>query len=249
MFYVAHDQLLDWYYLGFVFCSTLVTYTFQRYMKLHYQEKLHGPRMAWMEKHLILVKITLLLGTCGALFFSLYLSVFSLIVLAVLGIISFFYAYKFNLTNRKTNLREIPGIKIFLIGLVWALSCSVIPSIETGLPYSLISNFALGYLLYIIAITIPFDIRDIDADALHQKTIPQLVGKKGAKAIAIGLLIASYLVMLSPRYFDLGLLIAMLISVAGVLLTKKERNELFFSFFIDGLLILTPVLFYLFQTL
>ena len=215
-------------------------------MKIHYKEMIAGPRMLWMVKYLTLSKIILLIALSGTLFFSLYLTLNSLLLLFVLGAISFFYAFKFNITSKRTNLRDIPGIKIYLIGIVWAISCSLIPSFEANSLKQAEWVITVGYFLYIVGITIPFDIRDIDVDEMNKKTIPQLIGTRNAIILSNILILISgltfYWVVTPNLMQEASIIMGISISMLMTSLTNKSRNELYFSFVMDGLLIFYPAI-------
>ena len=95
-------------------------------------------------------------------------------------------------------LRSIPIIKIFLIAYVWASISSFLPSILSG---SLVLNthntlIFLAHFLFIMAITLPFDIRDFNRDNKESLiTIPQLIGVKTTKVLAISSLIGFAIIM------------------------------------------------------
>ncbi len=97
-----------------------------------------------------------------------------------------------------------------------------------------------------MALTIPFDIRDIDLDESEKKTIPQLVGEKNAIWISILLIVMSYpmlwLVARQSMIFTLFVIILGIIFIRG---SYKHRGDLYFSFIIDGFLILLPLIIFL----
>lgn len=246
LFFILSDTAPDFMVLGFLFSSTLLTYTFQRFMKIHYSELLMGPRMTWMVKYLWLVKILLFVALLSTLFFAMYLRLPSIILLAILGAISFFYAFKFNITTRRTNLRDIPGIKIYLIGIVWAFSCAIIPAIEAESLGQTQWIIAAGYFIYIVGITIPFDIRDVDLDNVNKRTIPQLMGERNAIILSNLLIFSSgmifYSVIIPNPVTEIAIMSGTSLSIILASLTNKQRDELFFSFFLDGLLIIYPLM-------
>lgn len=248
-FYLIVGATPDPLVLGFIFFSTLLTYTFQRFLKLAYKEKIQGPRMDWMVLHERLVKFILYAGCLGTLFFALYLKLSSLLLLGILGAISFMYAYKFNTFSKSTNLRDVPGIKIFVIGIVWAVSCAIIPAMELGVFNTKIVLVSFGFLSYIVGITIPFDIRDLDYDEINKKTIPQLVGTTFSKLIAVLLIGLGFWLMKFPEVIEWQLAVGLLLSIVLVAATKKAFNELYYSLVLDGLLIAVPSSYYLLQSL
>lgn len=248
LFYTLQGLPIDYNYLLFIFSSTLLTYTFQRYMKLIYRENIVGPRMLWMEMNKGVIKSTLILGIIGTAFSVVFLSITSILVLAIMGVISFFYAFKIG-QKRRSNLRDVPGIKIFLIAVVWALSSAVIPAIEMETLNGQSILVGVGFFLYIIGITIPFDIRDLDYDEPSKYTIPQIFGEGTSKLIASSLLMMSYICFAFPNFNNYGLTLGIALSVILVLTSSKNRNELYFSFILDGLLIALPISVYLLQIL
>ena len=82
-------------------------------------------------------------------------------------------------------LREVPGIKIFLIALAWSL-------VSVGLlveEYQIGGQLMFGFCLFTVFVlflllTIPFDIRDLKYDKFQLKTIPKVFGEEKARYIA-----------------------------------------------------------------
>jgi len=248
LFYIISQTEVNFYFLLFIFSSTMTTYTFQRFIKLRSGENISGPRMDWMMKNSTLSNFIIIAGAIITAVLSITLTFDSIIVLIGLGLISFFYAYEIKMKGKKkSNLRDIPGIKIFLIAIVWGLSCCILPYIQDGVWInSTIWPITAGFSLYVMAICIPFDIRDIDLDEKRKRTIPQLIGLSGSKILAILITISSYLIFLLVIDFQsIGLLIGYAFTILLILFTTKEKNELYFSFVMDGLLVLIPVLAYL----
>jgi 4-hydroxybenzoate polyprenyltransferase len=203
--------------------------------------------MDWMIENSGLSNFIIIGGAIFAAVLSLTLNLESIFVLIGLGFISFFYAYEIKLKGKKkSNLRDIPGIKIFLIAIVWGLSCCILPYIQNDVWNSqIIWPITTAFSLYILAICIPFDIRDIELDEKRKKTIPQLIGVQGSKILAILITISSYFTLImNLDFFSIGLLIGYILTIILIALSSKEKNELFFSFIMDGLLVVMPILAY-----
>ncbi|OIQ37772.1 MAG: hypothetical protein BM555_00105 [Crocinitomix sp. MedPE-SWsnd] len=250
LYYFLNEKELNKELIAFLFCSTLLTYTFQRFEKLRKKERISGPRMEWMIANSVLVYILMGLTFVGTIYFALYFSFESISLLFCLGPISFLYAFKLKFRGTPTNLRDIPFIKIVLIGVVWAISCYLIPFIEDGQ-----SNYdflipSIAFFTYIIGITIPFDIRDMEVDEKSKKTIPQIFGESFSRFIA-ALLIAISACLLIYQFEEQWIEIAVThtISITVVMGASAKRDELFFSFLVDGLLVLFPLTFYLLKSL
>lgn len=239
LYYLFTSLTIQWNVLLFVFFSTLFAYTFQRLEKV----KAHiasGDRIEWMQRNLRLVQILLGIGISGGLFFGAGFKIPTLILTVVAAIISFYYVR--NIPFSRQNLRDIPFLKIYFISFSWALCCVVLPwldSADYGSLDQLLVLFSFAF-LYILSITIPFDIRDILFDEDSKKTIPQIMGIEGSKIIAIVLLLISHAALLySFPEFQIGLIISATGSSILIALATVNRPELYYSFGIDGLLLFT----------
>ena len=93
--------------------------------------------------------------------------------------------------------------------------------------------------LFVFAITIPFDIRDLEFDHSNKKTIPQVFGKKAAVFISCFLLLLTGLLYVySGNYGLIGLC---MIAMVLVLLSFLQKPDWYYLLIIDGLLILFPL--------
>ncbi len=224
-----------------VFLSTFSVYNLQRLIKHYSNKNNYTSRHRWIQKHQTSLLSGVLLSALGALilFFRLYdwynfMLLFPFAFLASLYAVSLF-------SNRKA-LRDIPYLKVFIIALTWAVATVLLPvfayanSIHSKDIILLISNF-----FYIIGITIPFDIRDIEVDSGNTHTIPQLVGIKKAVYLSILSLVISAFVF-QMQFNETGQQIAYFISVILIFSTRKQQPELYYSGLIDGSIILFPLL-------
>ena len=148
------------------------------------------------------------------------------------------------------RLRDLPFIKIILIALIWSYTTAVIPLVQTHLPVADKLLFSVDRFLFILAITLPFDIRDrqLDEEA-YLKTIPVIIGIKPSKWLATAALISG-LACLSISYSGHGLSLPYLIAsgmtylVAAFLVWRSSENRVdhYFTGYIDGLMILVYLL-------
>lgn len=126
-----------------------------------------------------------------------------------------------------TYIRKIPLLKVFYVGLVWALMNCWLTLPEFDIPIFLISFF------FITALVLPFDIRDMNVDTV--KTFPTLIGVQNTKYLAYILIFISNL--LSVFYLDLSYSIAFFLSgiITYVLIyfAENERSDAYFSFGVE----------------
>lgn len=242
-FYVINELPLDIEVVSFAFFATVLTYTFQRSVKLLNNSRQGSARLIWMKKNNFLVKAILLLATIANIRHLFYFSINVYLLLIFSGFLSLFYIVKIPGKWGK-NLRDIPSLKIFLIAIVWALTATFLPYFNldekvVAIPWLLfISNFML-----IIALTIPFDIRDLQLDEPEKKTIPQLLGERKAIFIAMALLTLYWLLMcLIMHQFLFVSLIGVTLTIVIVNGAKKSADDFYFSFVVDGLLLVLPLL-------
>lgn len=232
----------------FVLASTILTYTFQRSVKLWNQDRVSGERMSWMQQNRKLVGLITILSFGTSVYCLFFLNYLQLISLIVPAIISFFYAWKLPF-GTSVNLRDIPGIKIFLIAGVWTYMITIFPLIgselsqDAGMWRILLANF-----LFILGLTIPFDVRDLGVDDDKKRTIPQVLGERLSVYLAVLLIFCSFLllIMLSGDW-NAGLFIAGSFTLIFVGAIKGDSPDMSYSFILDGMLVLTPVLYWVFS--
>ena len=163
------------------------------------------------------------------------------IYLLHLGIVSTMYN-----VPRKSNgivkfpLRSIPFLKILLIAYVWASLFAILPIIISSNDLKLSDTLFMfaAHFLFIVSITLPFDIRDFKTDQENLlTTIPHVVGIKLAKALSLLCLTIFYLMML-PSLRLIYLTVLFLIAAGLILYSSSRRKNYYFTLFIDGTIIL-----------
>ncbi|MDQ0594924.1 uncharacterized membrane protein YjjP (DUF1212 family) [Chryseobacterium ginsenosidimutans] len=124
-------------------------------------------------------------------------------------------------------IRKIPLLKVFYVGMVWALMNCWLTLPEFDIPIFFISFF------FITALVLPFDIRDMKVDTV--KTFPTIIGVQNTKYIAYLLLFVSNIV--SIFYLDFNYLIAFflssIITYIFVYFSENERSDAYFSFGVE----------------
>lgn len=124
-------------------------------------------------------------------------------------------------------IRKIPLLKVFYVGLVWALVNCWLTLPEFSFPIFLISFF------YITALVLPFDIRDMNSDTV--KTFPMLIGVQNTKYIAYGLVFISSLIgilYLKPLYAT-AFFLSGIITYIFIYFSENKRDDSYFSFGVE----------------
>ena len=239
------------YVLAILFCSTILTYNFSILLsKPQNPEKSAFLRVRWVFSHFRLMLSLLIISALSLLALAFFLNFSSLILMLILGVISIAYSLPIWGTKRnKYGIRNIPGLKIFIIGLVWAGSTVLLPIFEIESPdISTISNqetliLFLNRFLFIVAITIPFDIRDLFQDKQNElKTIPVIIGEKKSLGLC-QFFLASHLFLLYVFIEKLDAnfwALALSVFISGWLIFKSrwKKNEYYYFLLLDGTMIL-----------
>lgn len=133
-------------------------------------------------------------------------------------------------------IRKIPFLKVFYVGLVWALVNCWLTLHEFNLPIFLISFF------FITALVLPFDIRDMKSDTV--KTFPMIIGVQNTKYIAYLLVFVSSI--LAIFYLDFkysfAFFLTSIITYLFIYFAENNRKDAYFSFGVETCSVL-PFLF------
>jgi 4-hydroxybenzoate polyprenyltransferase len=238
--YVAYPIPVNYYYLLFVFSATLSVYNFHRLIRF-FNPKTNphlSERHLWIIKHLKALKITTLLASALLIWATIHLPFVPLMQL-LLPVTAVIALYVLPDNRFFKGLRHLPFLKLLLVGFIWSYVAVFIPfSLQK---ISVPVYFFIAQILFIIAITLPFDIRDIAIDKAENVTgIATAFGQKGAKITAYALLLlalwlASYdLHLLSKVFWTYGISIVVCLPI--VYFSAPKNPELYFSGLVESAL-------------
>ncbi len=231
-FYRFLDEKVNYYYLILVFFATLFAYNFQ-YISFQNPNKDRQKQTFWIENNLNIIKIITFISLLISIILSVF--IFTIQVLSIsVPVFLLVVFYKKGSLN-KFSLRKIPLAKIVIIAFCWMFSCSIIPGLINNEPFSI--KISLLIFLYLIGITLPFDIRDFHFDNQSILTIPHLIGIKSTYILSI--LILLFLLVINLTNFRLSLFFAL--SSLIMIPSYKLRSEYYYLFVIDGLLLVFPI--------
>lgn len=226
-------EINDWYWYGlFSLVATFFIYNAQRLIRISSPSA--TPWLSWVRSNRKgITALSILSGLIAVfLFLKLVRNPVMIYLLASCILISFFYVFRV----RNRNLREIPYIKIILIAAVWTIVLIGFPAMEKLNGSSLLS-YLCAHFIYVVAVTIPFDIRDLEYDKPFQRTLPQIVGVTWSKRIGVVLLFIFYGFMaslnnnlcLNPWFYA-----ALLLQLMLILNMSTARGDLYTAGAIDG---------------
>jgi 4-hydroxybenzoate polyprenyltransferase len=176
----------NWHpYLFLILFATLFEYNLHKFVAVFfYKHALLETKFSWIARNLKLFYFIVFSSVAGFIIAACFAKWTVLVTLFPLGAITFLYSFPVYKKGIKIfRLREVPLVKIFIISLVWSATCILLPLVQAGLevdPPLLVLLIAERF-LFVFAITVPFDIRDMESDKkAGLKTLPLLVGQKRA---------------------------------------------------------------------
>jgi len=216
----------------FLFSSTVFIYNFQRSIRI--KNGGSHARKDWFLSHkkTVYSLMAFCLMISGYYFYLFRFSTQAAIIL--IAILSLLYPF---------GLRKIPFLKIFIISTVWTIGTMGLLVLENDLMLSdnvilhLIARF-----LFVFAITVPFDIRDIKYDIGRLKTLPLFFGVQKAQyfsffALTICAVIAVNQYLANTLFSSqlLALILLYFIAAIFVINSNQERDDFYFSFLGESL--------------
>lgn len=226
-------------YLILILLSTLCSYSLHRIVGMRkvkaFNHKGRFKIIAQYKNHIFLY---LMLAGLGIMYFMTKFEITHLLLLFPSILITLLYVLPVFKNGRR--LRDFPLIKIFLIAFVWSWVCYAIPVLMYDRPINYL--LLVERICFIFAITIPFDIRDMDVDkSIKVETLIHKLGVRRSKILALlilfvgfaMLLVLSYLQFISFQYL-LGYIIVYVLTAFLITMATKEHHDYYYSGYLDA---------------
>ncbi|MET3537451.1 hypothetical protein ABID34_002511 [Chryseobacterium limigenitum] len=141
-------------------------------------------------------------------------------IIVVLGLL-------YNSFFLEVYIRKIPFLKVFYVGLVWALVNCWLTLHEFNFPIFMISFF------FITALVLPFDIRDMKSDTI--KTFPMIIGVQNTKYIAYLLVFVSSILasFYLNSHYSIAFFLTSIVTYIFIYFAENKRNDAYFSFGVE----------------
>ncbi|MCT4629828.1 MAG: hypothetical protein N4A42_08100 [Winogradskyella sp.] len=229
----------------FVFFATITGYNFVKYFGL---VKFHHRSLATWLKTIQIFSFFAFIAMC---YFALQLNVESLLYLSVFGLITFLYAIPLLPTryfrDSQKNLRQISGLKIYVIALVWAFTTVFLPLLNSEIDIGYDAKIiAIQRFVLVIILMLPFEIRDLIYDSVKLATIPQRIGVRNTKTIGAVLLLLFMLLEFFKDELDNAMVISTsitgLITLLFVIFSNKYQSKYYSAFWVESIPIMWLVL-------
>ncbi len=224
--------------LCFILFASIIGYNFVKYFGL---AKLHRRSMASWLRAIALFSILCFMIMC---YFVFKLELNTILIISGFGAVTFMYAIPFLpkrfFVDKHHNLRSISGLKVYLIGLVWAGVTVLLPLINEN--YAFDEDVILTFIqrfIFIIALMLPFELRDLKYDSLKLGTIPQKIGVNRTKILGVLLaLVFFFLEFLKTHLIGHYVLIQLAITFILILFTvfsKQDQSDTYTAFWVEGI--------------
>lgn len=228
-------------YLLFVFLATYLQYNLQRGYSVN-QLNLYTDRSLWLTKHKKPLLISAFISIVVLLFLCNSLSWTSIIIMGSAEVVSnLYYLPPF-------NLRKYGYFKPFLISAIWVISCCAVPLIENQLFTMHSLWFMAAQFFFIGVLSMLFDMKDADDDYVNGvNTYANHFGMKPTKLLCIVLTLIScacFYQFVPGLSSIVKIAIVGLLTVLAILLTDDRKHAFYYYLFVDGLLIVQTVLFF-----
>ncbi len=238
--------------LVFVFCGTFFLYNLQR-LPSAFEKNIERKfiRHRWNTENRVVLSVTVVIAAIAAgwSFFLLYPR--SQLIALLPAALSLAYAFPvIPAKPRWKRLREIPGIKIFIVALVWAVIVALLPAAAAdfttnGWLTPSVITWTISILLMFFALTVPFDIRDLHYDGQRLKTIPATIGVRNSIVLSLACMMLSVAgVTVMYFQFHTGTLMHVaayatwsIVTCALIARSKPSLHEYYYSLVLDGMLI------------
>ncbi len=224
---ISVDTHLCW----FLFFGSIACYNFVKYgveaEKYILVSDLHQKHIQWTS----FAALGLALYHVCFLNLEVYITIVGLVVLTGL--------YAIPVLPHTKNLRNLGGLKIFVVAVVWAGSTVILPVIAAGdsISWDVWVETVQRFLLVLILL-VPFEIRDLAYDSPELRTLPQRFGITRTKIIAACAIVPFFLMTLMKDTVGRTELIAnaILCLILGILIwiTKRKQPRFFASFLVEA---------------
>ena len=238
-FDLPYQKNLDY----FIFLGTITGYNFVKYAgvaKFYHRS---------LTKSLRFIQVFSFLCFCLLCYVAWLLPIKTLMYFAPFALFTVLYVVPF-LGGFQKNLREISYLKIFIVAGVWAGVTSTIPLLVSGSEFT--SEIVLLFfqrMLFVLALILPFEIRDVSLDLEDIKTLPQKIGISQTKRFGLALLLLTltfeFTVTQSHllRNIFLGICFVLLFFIMR---SKEDQSKYYSAFWVESLPIFWWVLLLIF---
>ena len=226
-FSLSYNEELDY----FIFYGTITGYNFVKYAGI---AKLHHMSLT---KNLRLIQIFSLFSFLLMCYYLIQIDLRILLYFIPFSLLTLFYAIPI-FKGLTKNLRNIGTLKIFIIAIVWSGVTSLIPLVSQGEIGINEVMYSIQRFLFVVVLTLPFDIRDMQYDKKYLQTIPQVIGVERTKKLGFILLLFTVIIefFITPNpSFKFVYMIVFFVLLLFLQRTKIKQSKYYASFWVEAI--------------
>lgn len=237
--------------VGLVFAATLVVYNLDRLVDPHREVAAAeaSQHERWVSEHRGLLWALTAVAGAGCVAAALAMRPVAQLSLVIPAALALGYCLPVVPWRGEWHrLKELPGAKLLLIGVVWTFATAALPMLQTGAGaetgWTPAVVLVLGRLLFILAVALPFDLPDMARDrASGIVTLPQAVGVAGARQVGLVLTLGFVAcAAFHPWPVAAALLVSGAVTAIMVAQMSVKRGVWYYEVGLDGLLPLQAAL-------
>jgi 4-hydroxybenzoate polyprenyltransferase len=199
------------------------------------------------------VRIAFYISLAATIFFFFLLPVHAKIVflmlLAVTAVVGFI---KLPFTKPRITLNDLSFFRIVFVAVAWSVATVVIPLSKQSDRTDLMIFLMLRSFLFILAITMAFDIKDMQEDRQNNfDTLPLAIGVSNTKLIAQAVLFLLLSINTAQYFFFhiqftnmMAINLSVLLAIVIIQLAEEETADWWYYFVLDGLMIMQFIFVY-----
>lgn len=237
--------------LFFVFFATITSYSFHWYLTTH--SEIASERIQWTNTYRYIHTILFIIGITGAAIFFVALIKYWF-WLCLSAVITFLYSAPKVPQKHFRALRKVAVGKTIFLAFVWMYATTILPVVIAGVEWRYDTIlFIVGRFFLIYAICILFDYRDRKDDkAAGIRSMITYFSERGINilfAISITIYAVATILLFNYNYSIKAILFLLIPGALTALLynyAKRNLNDLFFYFILDGLMMFSALLMIIF---
>jgi hypothetical protein len=236
-FNISYDEAV----LYFIFYASITGYNFVKYFEVAKFQ--HRNLSNWLK----LIQVFSLICFVLMCYYGFRLEKITMFYIAIFAVLTFLYTIPFipkrKFLNKQSNLRNIGGLKVFLIALVWVGVTVFIPLLNNHFSIDrMVVIVSVQRFLLVIMLMLPFEIRDLQFDSLKLYTIPQNLGVKRTKILGVFLGLLMLVLEFFKREVSINqiivLLIILVLTVLLIWFSREKQGRYYAAFWVEGIPIL-----------
>ncbi len=216
---------------GFAYCGTMFSYNFMKYESWYRFKRPISTNLK------IITALSAVAFVAAGVFFLMLKRQTQITGIIFFGLTALYTVPVF---PKRPNLRNLSGIKVYIVALCWAGVTTLMPIVEVGneIVTDVILKFCQRFLLVLILILI-FEIIDLSEDDPMLRTIPQIIGVRMTKLLNLLLLLPFYFLEFFKSTVDnMQLMVNVVLVVATALFTiyaTPNRSKYYTLFWVESI--------------